>query len=99
MENNDPTPYSLAAARADIAKLNEERIAQLNRILATEAMMKTLIAELPLDVLQEIEERYDLRVLNGMQHLSPHLQRPALWEPYLDKIREVIALRKRTQGD
>ena len=39
----------------------DERIAQLNRIVATEAMIKTIISELPLETLQHLEERFDVR--------------------------------------
>lgn len=96
--NEEPKqPYSLDAARADIRALNEERIALLNRCLANEALAFTLIAELPLPVLQEMKERFDLRILNAMQHLPPTHQREHIWNQYADKIQEVIGLRQRQQ--
>lgn len=97
MEDKEPTPYSLGDARKDIAALNEERLAQLNRILATEAIIKAIISELDLSVLQRLEDSYDVRVIHAMQHLKPYQQRPHLWEPYLEKIREVIELRQKPQ--
>lgn len=88
--------YTLESARADIHALNLERIAQLNRIMATEALMKALLAQLDLEVLEELEERYDVRVIAAMQQLKPAEQREHLWAHYLEKIQEVIALRRQT---
>lgn len=85
--------YTIESARADIQTLNQERIALLNRTMATEALMKALLAQLDLDVL---EERYDARVIAAMQQLAPELQREHLWTHYLEKIQEVIALRRQT---
>ena len=97
MNKNEPQPqpYTLENVREDIRRLNDERIAQLNRIVATEAMVKTIISELPLETLQQMEERYDLRQVNGMEHMLPGHYRPHLWEHYAEKLRELIALRKR----
>ena len=91
-------PYTLETARQAIAALNDERIAQLNRILATEALLKAIISELPEETLRQLEETYDLRVIHAMGHLPPTHQRPHLWQPYLDKIQEVIALRTKQRG-
>ena len=44
--------YTLQAARKDIETLNSERIALLNRTMATEALMKALLAQLDLEVLR-----------------------------------------------
>lgn len=92
-------PYTLAQARADIVSLNEERIAQLNRILATEALLKAIVAELDEETLAALEEQYDVRVIHAMSHLAPLHQREHLWQPYLEKIREVLALRRRKPSD
>jgi len=97
MEDKEPAPYSLDMARRDIVALNNERLAQLNRILATEAIIKAIISELDLPALRNLEESYDSRVIHAMGHLQPSQQRPHLWEPYLEKIREVIALRHKSQ--
>lgn len=88
--------YTIESARADIQTLNQERIALLNRTMATEALMKALLAQLDLDVLEVLEERYDARVIAAMQQLAPELQREHLWTHYLEKIQEVIALRRQT---
>lgn len=88
--------YTIESARADIQTLNQERIALLNRTMATEALMKALLAQLDLDVLEVLEERYDARVIAAMQQLAPELQREHLWVHYLEKIQEVIALRRQT---
>lgn len=88
--------YTIESARADIQALNQERIALLNRTMATEALMKALLAQLDLDVLEVLEERYDARVIAAMQQLAPELQREHLWTHYLEKIQEVIALRRQT---
>lgn len=87
--------YSLEVAFKNIEFLNQERIAQLNRQLAQEALLRAMLAELDLAVLEALEESYDLRVLNGMQQLEPEMQREHLWTQYLDKIRELIAARKK----
>ena len=97
MEEPKPPPYSLNDARADIVRLNEERIALLNRCLANEAMAFTFIAEIPLSVLLEMKERFDVRMLNAMQHLPPKHQREHIWTQYANKIQEVIELRQRQQ--
>ena len=47
--------YTLQAARKDIETLNSERIALLNRTMATEALMKALLAQLDLEVLEVLE--------------------------------------------
>ena len=88
--------YTLQAARKDIETLNSERIALLNRTMATEALMKVFLAQLDLEVLEVLEERYDTRVIAAMQQLEPELQREHLWNHYLEKIQEVIALRRQT---
>lgn len=96
MDNKEPQPpYTLESAREDIRRLNDERIAQLNRIVATEAMVKTIISELPLETLQHLEERFDVRQVNAMEHMLPGHYRPHLWEHYAEKLRELIALRNR----
>ena len=92
MNESGKPPYTLENARDDIARLNDERIAQLNRIVATEAMLKTIIAELPLDLLQQMAERYDLRSLNGMEKMLPGHYRAHLWDHYAEKMQEQIAL-------
>ena len=96
MNEKTPPRYTLEQAHKDITRLNDERIAQLNRIVATEAMIKTVISELPLETLQHLEERYDLRQVNAMEHMLPGHYRPHLWEHYAEKLRELIALRQRT---
>lgn len=92
-----PQPYTLETAMEDIRRLNDERISQLNRILATEAIVKTLLAELPPDLLETILQRYDLRQVHAMEQQPPGHHRPHLWEHYTEKLRELIALRKRKQ--
>lgn len=90
--------YTLEDARKDIEALNSERIAQMNRLMATEALLKAILAELDLTTLEVLEERYDLRVIAAMQNLEPKMQREHLWTHYLDKIREVIALRSKNSS-
>lgn len=84
--------YTLADARKDILALNEARIAQLNRQLATMAIIRAMLTMLNLEQLRELREKYDLRVLAGMEFLEPKLQRPDLWTEYSAKIDELIAL-------
>jgi hypothetical protein len=95
MNGKPPPRYSLEQAREDISKLNDERIAQLNRIIATESMIKTIISELPMDLLQRLAERYDLRQVHAMEQMLPGHYRPHLWEHYSEKLQELIALRTR----
>jgi hypothetical protein len=90
-----PAPYTLATAQEDIRRLNDERIAQFNRIVATEAMVKTIISELPLETLERLSEGYDLRQVHAMAKMLPGHYRPHLWEGYTEKLQELIALRKR----
>lgn len=92
-----PAKYTIEQAHRDILKLNDERIAQLNRILATEAMVKTLLAELPPDLLATIAERYDLRLVHAMEQMPAGQHRPHLWEHYSEKLQELIAKHKRNQ--
>lgn len=87
--------YSLEQARKDIAALNEERIVQLNRILASEALLKAILAEFDEQTLESLEERYDVRVLHAMQTLAPKDQRPLHWQPYLEKIHELLERHRR----
>lgn len=82
----------------DIDTLNQERIAQLNRLMATEALLKAVPAELDQATLEALAERYDVRVLAAMQQLTPTLQRAHLWEHYQEKIQEVQALRRSHPG-
>ena len=85
--------YTLEMARKDIDTLNQERIAQLNRILASEALLMALLAEQDTPTLQVLVDRYDVRVLAAMQQLEPRLQRAHLWEPYTQKIQALLAQR------
>ena len=90
--------YTLEMAYKDIAMLNQERIAQLNRLMATEALLKAVLAELDQATLETLAERYDMRVIAAMQQLELELQREHLWEHYQEKIQEVLALRRRQAG-
>lgn len=84
--------YTLEAALQDIRLLNEERIAQLNRQLATTSIIRALLTMLPPEQLIELREQYEVRVISGMEHLSPELQRPHIWTEYSSKLDELIAL-------
>lgn len=97
MKGEAPQPYSLEQARREILALNDERIAQLNRILAAEAMIKTIISELPLEMVQQILERYDLRKVHAMANVEPGVYRPHLWEHYTEKLQELSDLRQRNR--
>ena len=85
--------YTLETARKDIEALNAERIAQLNRLMASEALLLALLAELDTPVLEVLAERYDVRVLAAMQQLAPRLQRAHLWELYPQKMQALLAQR------
>lgn len=90
-DKQPPAPYTLATAQEDIRRLNDERIAQLNRIIATESMIKTIMSELPLETLQRLAEGYDRRQVHAMEQMLPGHYRPHLWEGYSEKLQELIA--------
>ena len=91
-----PSNFTLQNAKLEIARLDDARIALLNRSGAIDAMINSLLEVLSVDALRRMEQRYDLRKVNAMEHMDPGTYKPHLWEPYTEKLREVIALRLRT---
>lgn len=86
--------YTLAQARRDIAALNDNVIAQLNRIGALEAMVRELLHHAPTDVVESMARTYDVQMTLAMSKLSPPFQREPLWTHFQDTMSDIVKTRQ-----
>jgi hypothetical protein len=93
--------YTLAQAREEIAHLNDNLIAHLNRIGALEAVARELLHHLPTPVLVSMIRTYDVQMTLAMEKLEPAFQREPLWTHLLDTMESIVKARERgtAQGE
>lgn len=87
--------YTLAQARAEIAALNDNLIAHLNRIGALEAMVRELLHHAPTQVLESMARTYDVQTTLAMSKLEPPFQREPLWTHFQDTMSDIVRTRER----
>lgn len=86
--------YTLEQARQQIAALNDNLIAQLNRIGALEAMVRELLHHAPTEVLESMARTYDVQTTLAMGKLRPPLQREPLWTHFQDTMADIVKTRR-----
>ena len=62
--------YTLAQARQEIAALNDNVIAHLNRIGALEAAVRELLHHMPTEVVESMARTYDVQMTMAMEKLA-----------------------------
>ena len=87
--------YTLAQARQEIAALNNNVIAHLNRIGALEAMVRELLHHMPTEVLESMARTYDVQMTLSMDKLEPPFQRESLWTHFQDTMADIVTTRQR----
>lgn len=78
----------IQALEQHLQKQHEEQTAQLNRLLALDALMACLLERLPSDVLRSLASGYEERWMAAMAHLPPTMQRQKPWQQHLDWINQ-----------
>ena len=86
--------YTLAQARREIAALNDNVIAHLNRIGALEAMVRELLHHAPSDVLESMARTYDVQMTLALQQLGPPFQREPLWAHFQSTMDDIVKTRR-----
>ncbi len=86
--------YTLAQARQEIAALNDNVIAHLNRIGALEAAVRELLHHMPTEVVESMARTYDVQMTMAMEKLAPPLQREQLWSHFLSTMEEIVKTRR-----
>lgn len=75
--------------------LNDNVIAQLNRIGALEAMVRELLHHTPTEVLESMAHTYDVQTTLAMGKLEPPFQREPLWTHFQDTMCDIVKTRQR----
>ena len=78
----------LRALEQDLQAMRQEQTAQMNRLLALDALMASLLARLPSDVLRSLAGGFEERWMAAMAQLPPALQRQKPWQQHLDWINQ-----------
>lgn len=86
--------YTLAQARQEIAALNDNLIAHLNRVGALEAMVRELLHHAPTEVLESMARTYDVQTTLAMGKLAPPFQREQLWTHFQDTMTDIVKTRQ-----
>lgn len=86
--------YTLAQARQEIAALNDNLIAHLNRIGALEAMVRELLHHTPTEVLESMARTYDVQTTLAMERLEPPFQREPLWTHFQKTMADIVKTRQ-----
>lgn len=86
--------YTLAQARQEVAALNENVIAHLNRIGALEAVVRELLHHMPTEVVESMARTYDVQMTMAMEKLGPPLQREQLWSHFLSTMEDIATTRR-----
>lgn len=86
--------YTLEQARREIAALNDNVVAHLNRIGALEAMVREFLHHMPTEALESMATTYDVQTTLAMAKLAPSFQREQLWTHFQDTLSEIVATRK-----
>ena len=85
--------YTLEQARQEIAALNDNLIAHLNRIGALEAMVRELLHHAPTEVVESMAHTYDVQMTLAMGKLEPPFQREPLWTHFQDTMTDIVKAR------
>ena len=78
----------IRALEANWRQLEEDQAVRLNRLLALEALMASLLGRLPSDVLRSLASGFEERWMAAMTRLPPAQQRQKPWEQHLDWINQ-----------
>lgn len=65
-----------------IDELTNTQVTQMNRQLATEAMLEALLERVDFQALAGIAEEYDAALIRLAEGLPPDMQRPELWKQW-----------------
>lgn len=85
--------YTLVQARQEIAQLNDNVIAHLNRIGALEAMVRELLHHMPTEVVESMARTYDVQMTLALEKMPPPLQREPLWTHFQDTMDNIVKTR------
>lgn len=80
--------------RRAIENLASAQKKAMNRQLASEAMLYSLLEIVPVEMLQKLEDEYDAALLRLAEQVPPILQIPELWEDFS----KAIADQKKYRG-
>ncbi|MFM2450572.1 MAG: hypothetical protein RIS44_3022 [Pseudomonadota bacterium] len=81
------------AFRAAISQLESSQKKALNRQLACEALLYSLLEVVPKEVLPLLEEEYESALVRLAEQLPPTLQIPELWEEFSKAIADQKQIR------
>jgi hypothetical protein len=79
-----------------IHELGSANIKAMNRMLACEALLYSLLEYIDPKVLSALEQEYDAALVRLAEQVPPHLQRPELWQEFLTAIQD-LQKRKRVK--
>ncbi|WP_293998632.1 hypothetical protein [Sphaerotilus sp.] len=80
--------------RRAIENLASAQKKAMNRQLASEALLYSLLEIVPVEMLQKLEDEYDAALLRLAEQVPPSLQIPELWEDFS----KAIAGQKKYRG-
>ncbi|MGE8399796.1 MAG: hypothetical protein ACN6NZ_07640 [Burkholderiales bacterium] len=86
--------YTLEQAKQEIAALNDNLIAQLNRIGGLEAMVREFLHHAPTDLVESMARTYDVQMTLAMGQLEPQFQREPLWAHFQDTMANIVKTRR-----
>ncbi|MCK6431876.1 MAG: hypothetical protein L6Q68_02425 [Aquabacterium sp.] len=87
----------LELIKKDLRSLGSAQTAQLNRLLACEALLHSLIQLIDLPALRTLERHFDDSISQAMAQLPPGTQAAAVWSDLAATIADAIARRERSQ--
>ena len=76
----------LQVLEQNLQKMHEEQTAQMNRLLALDALLMRVFEQMSAAQIQTAAKRYEDQWMEVMARLAPPLQRPQLWQQQLQRL-------------